>query len=259
MIYNLMITLTAILIFVTPVLLFVALVRAIFKKPIKKLLISALCSFCAIFIFAFVGSASQMIADDISEESSTSPAAESSEAVSSEADSFDNVDSETPQQNSDTTESNSEQQTESAPECDHAWYEVSRVDPTEEAQGISYQLCSKCGDERQWFIPKVEHIVTYDEIYREYKSNELRADDAYKNNRYTITATINGMATGGLLNWSGGATLTMETRVDNTIVFFYAEFEKDQEDALKGVSVGDTITFEGECLSAGSWVDCELK
>ena len=50
----------------------------------------------------------------------------------------------------------------------------------------------------------------------------------------------------------------METRIDDTIVFFYAEFEKDQEDALKNVNVGDTITFNGTCLSAGSWTDCEL-
>ena len=50
----------------------------------------------------------------------------------------------------------------------------------------------------------------------------------------------------------------MEIQVDNTIVFFYAEFEKDQEDALKKVSVGDTITFEGKCLDAGNWSDCEL-
>lgn len=66
------------------------------------------------------------------------------------------------------------------------------------------------------------------------------------------------METDGLLNWSGGATLTMETRVGNTIVFFYAEFEKEQEEALKDVNVGDEITFEGECLSAGTWVECEL-
>ena len=38
----------------------------------------------------------------------------------------------------------------------------------------------------------------------------------------------------------------------------YAEFEKEQEEALKTINVGDTITFEGECLSAGTWVECEL-
>lgn len=104
----------------------------------------------------------------------------------------------------------------------------------------------------------VDENVTFDEIYRAYKENELRADDIYQYNRYRITAKVNGMETGGLLNLTGGATLTMEKQVDSTIVFFVAEFEKDQEEALKTISVGDTITFEGECLSAGTWDDCEL-
>lgn len=53
--------------------------------------------------------------------------------------------------------------------------------------------------------------------------------------------------------------MTLSKRVDNTIVYFYAEFEKDQEEALKRVSVGDTVTFEGTCLSYGTWVDCEIR
>lgn len=107
-------------------------------------------------------------------------------------------------------------------------------------------------------IETVDTSVSFEEIYHEYKSNKLRAKEKYYDNRYRITATINGMSTTGLLNATGGATLTMETRIDDTIVFFYAEFEKDQEDALKNVNVGNTITFNGTCLSAGSWTDCEL-
>lgn len=100
--------------------------------------------------------------------------------------------------------------------------------------------------------------VGFDEIYRAYKENELRAKEIYQYNRYRITAKINGMSTSGLFNLTGGATLTMEKKVGNTIVFFYAEFEKEQEENLKSVNVGDTITFEGKCLSAGSWTDCEI-
>jgi len=100
--------------------------------------------------------------------------------------------------------------------------------------------------------------ATFEEIYKAYKENELVADDLYKNNRYEVTAKINGMTNDGLFNLTGGATLTLEKRVGNTIVFFYAEFEKEQEENLKTVKVGDTITFVGECLSAGTWVDCEL-
>ena len=107
-------------------------------------------------------------------------------------------------------------------------------------------------------VTEVDTSVSFDEIYREYKANELRADEQFQNNRYRITAKVNGMSTGGLLNLTGGATFTMEIKVDNTIVFFYAEFEKEQEEALKEINVGDTITFEGKCLSVGSWTDCEI-
>lgn len=100
--------------------------------------------------------------------------------------------------------------------------------------------------------------ATFDEIYHAYKENELVADDLYQYNRYRVTAKINGMTNDGLLNLTGGATLTMEKQVGNTIVFFYAEFEKEQEENLKTVKVGDTITFEGKCLNAGNWSECEL-
>ena len=100
--------------------------------------------------------------------------------------------------------------------------------------------------------------ATFEEIYTTYKENELVGDDLYKNNRYLVTAKINGISTGGLLHSSDCATLTLEKRVGNTIVFFYAEFGKDQGEALKMVKVGDTITFEGECLNAGTWVNCKI-
>ena len=95
-------------------------------------------------------------------------------------------------------------------------------------------------------------------FYKDYKANELVANDQYRYNRYRVTAEISGMETGGLLNLTGGATLTMTTKVDNTVVVFLAEFEKDQEEALKTINVGDTITFEGKCLGAGNWSECEL-
>ncbi len=105
---------------------------------------------------------------------------------------------------------------------------------------------------------EIDLSVSFDEVYRAYKENELRADDTYKGNVYRITAKVNGMKTGGLLNLTGGAILTMEKQIDSTIVFFYAEFEKEQEENLKKINVGDTITFEGKCLSAGTWTECEL-
>ena len=100
--------------------------------------------------------------------------------------------------------------------------------------------------------------VEFEEIYRAYKENKLAAEDVYQYNRYKITAEINGMATGGLNNMTGGATLTMTKRIGNKIAVFYAEFEKEQEENLKKVKVGDTISFIGKCYGVGNWVECEL-
>ena len=36
------------------------------------------------------------------------------------------------------------------------------------------------------------------------------------------------------------------------------KFDKEQEENLKTVKVGDTFTFEGKCLDAGNWSECEL-
>ena len=104
----------------------------------------------------------------------------------------------------------------------------------------------------------IDTSVTFADIYTEVKRNKLSAEDLYDGNRYEITAKVNGMETGGLFNLTGGATLTMETKVGNTIVFFTAEFEKEQEDSLKQISVGDTITFIGTCYGA-NFTDCELQ
>lgn len=162
----------------------------------------------------------------------------------------------------------------------HDMNEIRRVNPTYKKDGEIVNKCSRCGYEEIDILEKlkspteskitepetqstepsetVDLSVTYDDIYLAYKENELVANDLYRYNRYRITAKINGMATGGLLNLTGGATLTMETRVGNTIVFFYAEFEKEQEEALKQVKVGDTITFDGKCVGKGGFVDCEI-
>lgn len=172
--------------------------------------------------------------------------------------------------------------TETVKKLGHSMEDVRRVEPTDDKDGEYVQRCTRCGYEKTEILPMpkksakqetesseskkpepttepIDTSVTYDDIYRAYKENELVANDTYRYNRYRITARINGMNTGGLLNLTGGATLTMEKKVGNTIVFFYAEFEKEQEEALKQVKVGDTITFDGKCMGKGGFSDCELK
>lgn len=108
-------------------------------------------------------------------------------------------------------------------------------------------------------ITIVDKEVTFDEIYTAFEENEINAQDKYNGNRYIITAEINGMKTGGVLGLEENiTTLTMETKVNNTVVFFLARFDESQRESLKSVKVGDTITFVGKC-NDGTFSECELK
>ena len=100
--------------------------------------------------------------------------------------------------------------------------------------------------------------VTYDEIYAAFESNELLADDLYGGNRYRITATIKRIDGDSLFNMAGCATLSLRVEVGDMTVSVLAEFEEDQEDVLKKVAVGDTIVFDGTCVSATAWMDCKI-
>lgn len=131
--------------------------------------------------------------------------------------------------------------------------EIEGTTPPEQPQQTEKSLSEEATSSES-----IDTSVTFADIYTEVKRNKLSAEDLYDGNRYEITAKVNGMETGGLFNLTGGATLTMETQVGDTIVFFTAEFEKEQEDSLKQISVGDTITFIGTCYGA-NFTDCELQ
>lgn len=166
----------------------------------------------------------------------------------------------------------------------HKMATISKIEPSKNSDGKMISKCEVCGFEKTEILerlteaktkatkaPKTEHknetmtdttqaSASFEEIYNEYKLNEVRADEKYKGNRYIITAKVNGINNGGgLLNFDDDINLTMEKRVGNTIVFFYASFDKSQKDSLININVGDEITFEGTCYSAGSWDDCVLK
>ena len=147
--------------------------------------------------------------------------------------------------------------------CEHEFTIIEEIAPTYDEKGKVVKECPLCGIKKTETVPALtspSYIegVDYEEIYRAYQENELRAKDVYQNNRYRITAQVKGMESDGLLNLTGGATLTMLIEIDNTYVFFLAEFDKDQEEALKTINVGDTITFEGKCASDELWTACEI-
>lgn len=247
-------------------------IKWIMRKPKKRWGIAALVSFALIWVFGFIVYSVSCKGEYI-EISRTEPTCTTHGEIIYQC------------------EKCGDKKSESIEPTGHTLVEISRTEATVDLEGKVVERCSICGEEITTTLdklpsttdsPKSEETTTtdkpseastpteeenhseptenvsFDEIYREFKRNELNAKDLYNGNRYTITAKINGMETGGLFNLTGGATLTMEYRVDNTIVFFYAEFEKEQEEALKKISVGDSITFTGTCYG-GNFTDCEIQ
>lgn len=104
----------------------------------------------------------------------------------------------------------------------------------------------------------VDKRTSFDTIYKEFKENKLRAEDKYKDNYYRVTAKVNSIGEAGLLNLKDETKLSMEIRVDGQRVAISATFNKFQKDNLKSISVGDTITFDGECYTANVWSDCRI-
>lgn len=100
--------------------------------------------------------------------------------------------------------------------------------------------------------------LDFDAVYKEYKSNEVRAEETYGDKRYRVTGTVNGLTDSGLANLFGGTTVTLVRQVRNTTVYFFASFPKDQKDAIMKINTGDEITFVGE-YSKMSFYSCELE
>ena len=100
--------------------------------------------------------------------------------------------------------------------------------------------------------------IDFNAVYKEYKSNEVRAEETYGNKRYRVTGTVNALTDSGLTNLFGGMTVTLVRQVGNTTVYFFASFPKDQKDAIMKINTGDEITFVGE-YSKMSFYSCELE
>lgn len=110
------------------------------------------------------------------------------------------------------------------------------------------------------FSSSAKSVTTldFDAVYKEYKSNEVRAEETYGDKRYRVTGTVNGLTDSGLGNLFGSTTVTLVRQVGNTTVYFFASFSKDQKDAIMKINTGDEITFVGE-YSKMSFYSCELE
>lgn len=127
-----------------------------------------------------------------------------------------------------------------------------------EKQSASSKSSSKLKKSSSSASEQAVTAIDFNAVYKEYKSNEVRAEETYGNKRYRVTGTVNGLTDSGLANLFGGTTVTLVRQVGNTTVYFFASFSKDQKDAIMKINTGDEITFVGE-YSKMSFYSCELE
>lgn len=100
--------------------------------------------------------------------------------------------------------------------------------------------------------------IDFDTVYKEYKANEVRAEETYGKKRYRVVGNVNALTDDGLINLMGGVTVTLTRKVGNTTVFFFASFPKDQKEKIMQINAGDDITIVGEMRNL-NFFSCEIE
>lgn len=100
--------------------------------------------------------------------------------------------------------------------------------------------------------------IDFDTVYKEYKANEVRAEETYGKKRYRVVGNVNALTDDGLMNLMGGVTVTLTRKVGNTTVFFFASFPKDQKEKIIQINAGDDITIVGEMRNL-NFFSCEIE
>lgn len=100
--------------------------------------------------------------------------------------------------------------------------------------------------------------IDFDTVYKEYKANEVRAEETYGKKRYRVVGNVNALTDDGLMNLMGGVTMTLTRKVGNTTVFFFASFPKDQKEKIMQINAGDDITIVGEMRNL-NFFSCEIE
>lgn len=100
--------------------------------------------------------------------------------------------------------------------------------------------------------------LDFDTVYKEYKSNEVRAEERYGKKKYRVTGNVNALTDDGLMNLMGGVTVTLTRKVGNTTVYFFCSFPKDQKSKIMQINTGDDITIVGEMRNM-NFFSCELE
>lgn len=101
----------------------------------------------------------------------------------------------------------------------------------------------------------VDHQVSYEQIYKDFKNDKSQADRRYYGNRYILRGTLDYVAS---LD-DGEAGVILQIQIENEVVELMAFFESEDAALLRYVNVGDMVSIDGECIDADTWKNCKLR
>lgn len=96
------------------------------------------------------------------------------------------------------------------------------------------------------------------EMVNEYRTNEIRAKDTYKDNRYEISAEVVSIEQAGLREGYSGYNVDMTIDLNGESFSLCANFQSDLKDEVIKLNKGDTLTFTGKCVAPELWYNCTI-
>lgn len=100
--------------------------------------------------------------------------------------------------------------------------------------------------------------LDFAEMLSEYRTNEIRAKETYKDNRYEISAEVTDIEQAGLREGYSGYNVDMVVHLADEDFSICANFQSDLKDEVMELNIGDTLTFTGKCVAPELWYNCTI-
>ena len=100
--------------------------------------------------------------------------------------------------------------------------------------------------------------LDFEAMVNEYDTNEVRAKEIYKGNRYVITAQVTDIEQAGFSDGYSGYNVDMVVALTNGNFSISGNFQGDLKDDIMELNIGDILTFTGKCETPRLWQNCTI-
>lgn len=100
--------------------------------------------------------------------------------------------------------------------------------------------------------------LDFSTMVNEYRTNEIRAKETYKDNRYIVSAEVVDIEQAGLKEGYSGYNVSMVVSLGGEDFSICANFQSDLKDDIMKLNKGDILTFTGKCVAPELWYNCTI-